>query len=203
MNQKSLQILGLTGGIATGKSTFLAMLAPMIGARTFCSDARVKELLESGELAEQIRAAVHPSAYLPDGRPDRDILRNAVFSDEKKRRALEAILHPAVRATWLGQAEECRRDGIPFIADIPLLFETGAESAFDAVICLACSPSARDARLLARPGISADLAQKMIASQMPADTKMAKSDHVVWNDGSPEALEDQARILARLFSLSS
>jgi len=192
------KILGLTGGIATGKSTFLGLLARGLGARTFCADACVRRLLESGTLAGTLREHFGPRACLPDGRADRAFLRGEVFSDPAKRAALENILHPAVRAEWIAIARECRESGGWFIADIPLLFETGAEPAFDAVVCVACSPSVRDARLRARPGISAALAEKMIASQMPADTKIANSDHVVWNDGPIDALDDQARTLCRL-----
>jgi dephospho-CoA kinase len=192
-------IIGLTGGIATGKSTFLKAFAKHGNPEVFCADVRARALLDSDpEVAREIRERINPTAYNADGTPNRSFLRDHIFSNEAARHTLEEIIHPRVRGTWSHLAERCRKQNRPFVADIPLLFETGAESRFDAIICVSCSPSVQMDRLLGRPGISPMLAKKMIDSQMDAATKESRSHHVVWNDGSLEALTSQADFLARI-----
>lgn len=130
-------------------------------------------------------------------------MRESIFANPEKKKILEGILHPRVRRAWMSEAQHCRREGIAFIADIPLLYEVGVAGFFDAVIVVACSEGIRMERLLARPGIDEAIAKKMIASQWPTDTKVREAQHVVWNDGHLEALELQANFLARLFHARS
>lgn len=192
--------IGLTGGIATGKSTFATLFALRLNADFFCADSCVRDLLDHDSgVAREIREHVHPEACGPDGSPDRGFLRRLVFGDEAARRALENVLHPKVRAAWTRLAGEALQQGRPFLADIPLLFETGAASLFDAVVTVACSPEIQRERLLGRRGIDASIAKKMIASQWPIDSKIEASTHVVWNDGDLDALCTQSDFLARLF----
>lgn len=192
-------IIGLTGGIATGKSTFLDVFVKTGNPEVFRADACVRALLESDPgVADEIRRRIDPAACGPDGTPDRTFLRSLIFNDDGARRTLEEILHPRVRETWTRLAAQCRKAGRAFVADIPLLFETAAEDRFDAVICISCSPAIQRRRLLQRPGITPDLAKKMIDSQMDAATKEHRSHHVVWNDGSLDALTRQADFLARI-----
>lgn len=193
------RILGVTGVVAAGKSTFSQMLARRFHAEHFCADACVAKLLEENPaVQEAVCRDVHPRAYQA-GTPNRRLLREIVFADADKRKALENILHPEVRKIWTARADACRQQGRHFIADIPLLLETRA--VFDAVICVGCSAAVQWNRLLARPEMNEDIAKKMIASQWSLADKMTASNHVIWNDGHLDALTRQSEFLARLFDV--
>ena len=192
-----MSILGITGGIASGKSTFRDLLVQRIDAIAFDADACVSELLEEDvTVREQIVERVHPDAYASE-RPDRALLRELIYGDIDKKRALEEILHPAVRARWLREAQEAKLAGKPFVADIPLLFETGAETQFDRIITVGCSVEIQIARLCARDALSPETSKKIIASQMPIEIKISKTHHLIWNDGSLDALTAQVELLSR------
>lgn len=188
-------LLGLTGGIAAGKSTVRRMLAEKADFVVFDADACVHDLLAGDE---EIKAAVAASFALPSpehGRPlDRGALREIVFADPAKRRSLEAILHPAVRRRWQSMLEDCRGRSRNFLADIPLLFETGAESFFDLTLVVAASRATQQSRLAAR-GANPLLAEAMLASQQPIGQKVGAADYVIWNDGSLTALRQQVSLL--------
>jgi dephospho-CoA kinase len=128
----------------------------------------------------------------------RPTLRSIVFADPDKRKALEAILHPAIRRAWLDLAHTVRSEQRkPWLAvDIPLLFETSAESHFDEIIVVACSPQTQMSRLIDNRHFAPGLAESMIASQLPLAAKVERADFVVWNDGSREALDTQAGLIA-------
>ena len=190
-------ILGITGGIASGKSTFRDLFVQRIDAIAFDADACVGELLEEdATVRAQILERVHPDAYA-SGRPNRALLRELIYGDIHKKRALEEILHPVVRARWLREAQEAKLAGKPFVADIPLLFETGAETQFDRIITVGCSIEVQLARLCARDALSPEISKKIIASQMPIESKISKTHHLIWNDGSLDALTAQVELLAR------
>ena len=192
-----MSTLGITGGIASGKTTFRELLVQRIGAVAFDADACVSELLEEdASVRTQILARVHPDAYA-SGRPNRALLRQLIYGDIGKKRALEEILHPIVRARWQAEAQEAKLAAKPFLADIPLLFETGAEAQFDRIITVGCSIETQLARLGARDALSSEMSKKIIASQMPIEIKIAKTDHLVWNDGSLDALSAQVELLSR------
>ncbi len=196
----SARILGLTGGIATGKSAFAAIFSKRLNAKFYDSDAAVHRLLsDDPDVQRLVCRNVHPLAYLPDGTPDRQFLRTLVFSDPASKQALEQILHPRVREEWQRLIGDSRRAGVPCLVDIPLLYEVGAQKDFDAVVVVACSDGVQLQRLGSRSGISEDMAKKMIASQSSLGDKIIKSDHVVWNDGSLEALKTQSDLLALSF----
>jgi dephospho-CoA kinase len=114
-----------------------------------------------------------------------------VFENPGARARLEAILHPLVRSRWLQFTAESRAANTHVIVDIPLLFETNAESFFDRILTVACSRENQMARIAAR-GLARDQIEKIIESQLPLDQKIARSDFVVWNDGTLAILEDQA-----------
>ncbi len=194
-------ILGITGGIATGKSTFAGLLAERLpGSRAFGADACVSRLLDRDpRVASRIRGLLGPEAYAPDGTANRGEIRGRIFCNETLREALEAILHPPARAALLRTIRACRREGRFLVAEIPLLFEVGWEGVFDGVITVAASGTIQRRRACARPGMTPALAKKMIASQWPLGEKMRLSHHVVWNDGSLEALSAQADFLSTLF----
>lgn len=185
-------LIGLTGGIASGKSTFCRIVLDASPFAYFDADSCVHELLSSHP---GIIAAIQEEFSLPADRPlDRKILREAVFADPSKRARLEAILHPAVRQRWQVRAEACRQSNTNFLADIPLLFETAAAGAFDATVVVAAETATQRARMAAR-GLGAPVIDAMLASQWPMRQKVALADYVIWNDGSEAELRRQASLL--------
>lgn len=131
-----------------------------------------------------------------DGTLDRVALREIVFRDEDARRRLERLIHPRVRAIWQPQAAANRGPGPIHLFDIPLLYETHIESEFDRVLVVACSPEIQRRRLRENRGLALELIERMISAQSDLLAKAARADHVVWNDGSPTALDAQARLFA-------
>lgn len=187
----SLKVLALTGGIATGKSSFARLfreLCPETGF--FDSDACVHELLTKPEVARKITHSLGVDLTGPDGQLDKSQLRERVFHDQNSRRTLEGILHPLVR-------EECRlaqqlaehTPGIQFfLMDVPLLYESAFPLPRDLEIVVACGPAAQRERLLARNHWSPDLADRIIGAQLPILEKVARAGAVIWNGGPPDAL---------------
>ena len=187
--------IGLTGGVACGKTLVAELLAEWLGARVFLSDRAVHGLLgEEGAVRSAVEAAF-PQTVDASG-ISRALLRDLVFSDDEARKRLEGILHPAVRALWLGELRRARADGAIFVAEIPLLFEVKAERSFDMVVAVLCSRDIQIDRLVNSRGLSAVLAERMIATQMPTEDKAAMANVVIWNDGDLEALHSQVRLLA-------
>jgi dephospho-CoA kinase len=193
-----MPILGITGGIASGKSTFSNLLLQHIRAESFDADACVSELLDEDEsVRKQVLEKIHPAAYGAGGRPNRALLRELIYQDAYKKRTLEAILHPIVRDRWLKKAQEAAIAKEIFVVDIPLLFETSAESLFDRIITVGCSTETQLARLSGRPGMTREISKKIIASQMPIGVKVSRSHHVIWNDGALDALTAQTELFSR------
>ena len=192
-----MPVLGITGGIATGKSTFVQAFAGQLPAQVFDADLAAHELL-SGDLA--VRAAVveafGTSVLDGEGRPDRQRLRELVFADPSKRKTLEEILHPRIRARWAAGAEQFRDRPDWLLVDIPLLFETGAQSHFERVVVVACSREAQIQRLRENRNIQDALIENIIGAQLDLGSKVRLGQHVIWNDSTREALESQARLLA-------
>jgi len=186
-----MAVIGITGSIASGKSTFRDILAPLLPAQIVDADAIARNLLEESGVRTKVLAALSPAAYKSDGSPDRAEIRRIIYSDLAAKSRLEAILHPRVRKTWLEAAELAKNEKRHLLVDIPLLFETKAASHFEIIITVACSPGIQQARLAAR-GLDPGMAEKILGTQMPAAEKIAGSSHVVWNDGKLSALKDQA-----------
>jgi dephospho-CoA kinase len=193
----TVPVLGITGGIATGKSTVTATLAAaMPGLRVFDADRSARDLTaHDAAVLGAIRAEFGPSVFDADGVLQRPALRAIVFSDPERRKALEAILHPAIHRSWLELAKTAREGNTPLAVDIPLLFETASESNFDKIIVVACSAATQRRRLLQDRNLSPAIAESMIAAQLPLATKIDRADFVVWNDGLPQALDAQVRLL--------
>ena len=187
-----MAVIGVTGGIGSGKSTFSKMLADLLGARLFDADSAARELLESDPaVRERITSEIFAEAYSPDGKPDRAAIRRLVFHDPAAKARLESILHPRIRERWTQLAAECRQNATPLVVEIPLLFETGAERFFDRIVTVACSHETQLARTAAR-GLPRDEAESIIRSQLPLERKTSLAHFVVWNDGSHANLENQA-----------
>ena len=191
--------IGITGGISTGKTSFVACLRELVPeARFFDADAAARELADNdAEAKGAIEKEFGADAFLPNGGLNREQIRSIVFGDAEKKRALEQILHPRIRRQWSLEAEGHRNSTDLFFADIPLLYETGGETLCDSVVVVACSPSVQLERLVARTKLDRAAAEQMILSQMPLSEKVRRADHVVWNNGGREVLAAQAGLLAK------
>lgn len=178
-----MKLIGLTGGIGTGKSTAADILAGA-GWPVVDTDVLARELVEPGQPALARIISTFGSELLDEqGRLRRTALAELVFSAPEKLKALESILHPLIRQRWLALAGDWRREGRPAgVVVIPLLFETGAQSEFDAILCTACSAPTQHERLVAR-GWSAAQIQQRLAAQWPLEKKMAASRFVIWTEG--------------------
>ena len=190
--------IGVTGGIATGKSAFIAALRGLLPRATFFdADQSARELCERDpEVRELIGQAFGAEIYSAEGHLNRARLRTIVFADPGKKQALEQILHPRIRRQWAVQAESRRESTELFLADIPLLYETGGETLCDRVVVVACSQRIQLQRLMARSSLTTSEAEQIIAAQMPLAEKIARADHVVWNNGPRALLAAQAKTLA-------
>lgn len=193
--------IGITGGIATGKSAFGECLRALLpNAKFFNADAVAREVVDLAPVKEELVQEFGPEIFSASGELNRAALRAIVFASADRRRALEKILHPRIRERWSTQAQACRESPNEyFFADIPLLYETGGETLCDRVVVVACAPKIQLERLLARTKLGRDEAEQMIASQMSLGEKIAKADHVVWNDGGRDVLAAQAKLLVDLW----
>ena len=192
-----MPLIGITGGIAPGKSTFARSLLTCLPAELFDADVAARELLDGDPT---VRLAVEKSFglgfYDSEGRPDRARLRELVFSDDLHRRRLEEILHPPIRARWLALAGRTMTGGGWMFVDLPLLYETGAENQFDRVMVVACSPATQCRRLVAERGLDTEIAVKIMAAQLDLQTKINRADHVIWTDSTTTCLNGQAELAA-------
>ena len=190
--------IGITGGIATGKSAFCGELRRLLpSAEFFDADRAARELTkDDAEVRRLIAEAFGAGIYSGEGDLNRAGLRSIVFADPEKKQALEQILHPRIRRQWAVQAESRRKSTELFFADIPLLYETGGETLCDRVVVVACSQRIQLQRLMTRSSLSQTDAEQIIRAQMPLAEKIARADHVIWNNGPREVLAAQAATLA-------
>ena len=194
--------IGITGGVATGKSTFCDCLREILpAAKFFDADRAAHELVDLPEVREELIREFGEKILSGTGDLNRDNLRVIVFRDAAKKRALEEILHPRIRRQWSALAETHRNSSDFFFVDIPLLYETGGESLCDRVVVVACSRNIQLERLLRKKSIGQREAEEMINSQMPLEEKIRRADHCVWNNGGRSVLMEQARNLVALWQL--
>jgi dephospho-CoA kinase len=179
--------VGLTGGIASGKSTVSALLAEY-GAVVIDSDLLAREAVAAGTpgLAEVV-IAFGPDMVTVDGELDRTAMGRRVFSDVEARARLEAIIHPRVRVRAAEIEAEAPTDAV-VVHDIPLLVETGQGDRFDVVVVVDVPLDVQSERLRSERGLDVEEARSRIAAQATRQQRLAAADHVVVNDGSPEQL---------------
>lgn len=189
-------VVGLTGGVGMGKSTVAALLEAR-GVPLIDTDAIAREETEPGtEGLAAIRAEFGPEVLDARGRLDRAALGARVFASAERRKALERILHPRIRARWRTAVEQWRAEGKQrAVVVIPLLFETGAETELNRTVCVACAPATQMRRLKER-GWTVEQARQRVAAQWPAARKMDLADAVIWNESTLAVCEMQA---ARVF----
>jgi transcription termination factor Rho len=190
-----MHILGLTGGMACGKSTVSRAIRSMWpGAVVFDADACVRDLLDSNAtVATEIHTAFGDE--ITDGTTiDRDALRARIFGNPAERENLEAILHPRVREECLASRDHARKSGAGlFVADIPLLFEKGFDFGQSAAILVAASHETQVRRIRARNRFDDPTIEAILAAQLPLDEKLLRADVVFWNEGPQATLLAQVR----------
>lgn len=191
-------ILGLTGGIATGKSTVTAMLRER-GIPVIDADQIAREVVEPGKPAyESIVRYFGEEILLPDGQIDRAKLGEIVFSDEAERQKLNAIVHPEVRRVMREQAEEAEKNGATIVfLDIPLLFESRLQHMVDKVVVVYAPAEMQLARMMERDEFDEEQAKKRLRAQWPIEQKKEEADFVIDNTGSREETEKQVEQLVR------
>lgn len=194
-------MIGLTGGIGTGK-TRVSELLRELGAAIVCSDEIVRQLQSpGGEILERIAETFGPDYLLPTGELDRAKLGALVFNDPDERLRLNAIVHPAVGRETARQLEMHRQAAIPVVVlDIPLLFEvrrpgTPGAHPTDFVVLVYAAEDTQHARVVERDALHPDEATARIRAQIPIEEKRALADVVIDNSGSWEATEKQVREL--------
>jgi dephospho-CoA kinase len=194
-----MRLVGLTGGIATGKSTFAAALR-QLGAPVIDADQLARQVVEPGRPALAAIAAAFPGVVGADGRLDRKALGARVFGQATERRRLEAITHPAIRAAMLEETARLQAAGHDLaFYDTPLLYEVGLEAAMALVVVVWAPRQVQLRRLARRDGLSAAEAEARLAAQLPADEKAARADVLVENGDEEEPLGPRAaRLLAGL-----
>ncbi len=195
-----MRVIGVTGGIASGKTTFAGLLRAR-GVPVLDADALARSAVAPGSPAlAEIAHAFGPDVLAADGSLDRRRMADLVFADAGARRRLEAITHPAVRRAVEEETARLAAAGHELVFyDTPLLFEVGLERTLDSVVVVWAPPDVQRARLAARDGLGLAEADARLAAQLPIDDKAARADFVVENTGAPAALGAKAdRLLADL-----
>jgi dephospho-CoA kinase len=192
---KRFLLVGLTGSIATGKSTVSRMFAHL-GARVIDADLLAREVVMPGQPAHaRIVEEFGRQVVQEDGSLDRKALGALVFGDAAKRKRLEEITHPAIGARQqriLSDLEEEAFEGV-VLWDAALLFEGGGTAKMDRVVVVYADPETERRRLMQRDGLSDADARARIGSQMPVADKAKLADHVIDNSGTREETERQVR----------
>lgn len=195
MNMRVPYRVGLTGGIASGKTTVTNLFAEL-GASIVDTDLLAREVVAPGSpLLGEIAEHFGREMLAADGSLDRRKLRERVFADESARRWLEDRTHPAIRK--LTDERGAAAKGPYCVVAIPLLIETGGARRFDRVLVVDCDPESQVNRLMARDGIDREAALRMLAAQATREDRLAVADDVVRNDGDLSSLRHQVEKLHR------
>jgi dephospho-CoA kinase len=187
-------LVGLTGGIATGKSTVSEILRGL-GAVVLDADVLAREVVEPGQpaLAAIVRE-FGPEVLTPEGRLDRKRVAAIVFSAPERRKTLEGITHPAIRDRFLARLAELEAQGYEGLVfwDAPVMIEAGGHKSMDRLVVVITDAATQLARAVGRDGDRADV-ERRIANQLPLADKAALADHVIDNSGDRAATEARTR----------
>lgn len=191
-----MKLFGLTGGIASGKSTVCRWLVDA-GIPVVDSDQVSREVVQPGsEGLAEIAQTFGAELIRADGSLDREALGRRIFPDAEARQKLNAILHPRIQALSAEKTLAFAQSGAPFVVlDIPLLFEVRDPKSFDAVIVVYVDADTQLQRLMARNSLSEAEARSRIASQMPLEEKRTRADKVIDNRGSLDETRAQTEAL--------
>ena len=192
---KKFLLVGLTGGIATGKST-VSELFRRLGCEVIDADLLAREVVAPGERAlAEIAEEFGRDVLQPDGSLDRKKLGGIVFGDAARRKRLEQITHPAIAQRFQRRLEELEARGFDGIVlwDAPVMIESGGYTHMEKLVVVATDEATQAARLCARDAIEALEADRKIKSQMPVAEKAKLADYVIDNAGDRAATERQVR----------
>lgn len=193
-------LIGVTGSIGSGKSLVAGLLGEFLEAPVYSSDEICRRLLEKGEAGYDAFLKKQGSTFLSEaGEIDRASLRLAVFKDDMLRRQLEHILHPLVRQILL-EAKHSGEPGAIQIAEVPLLFECGWESDFDAVVCVMAERHGILQRVVRRDLVKREDVEKILDVQMAPALKASRSDWVIDNSSGMANTRKQVRALATVIN---
>lgn len=189
-----MKLIGLTGGIAAGKSAVAAMLQ-RLGAKIIDADELAREIVEPGQEAwREIIAAFGREIIRQDQSIDREKLRKKVFEDEQARKRLESITHPRIRTLAQQKIQQLAREGAEIIVYVvPLLFENRLHLWLRPVILVACDSAIQKERLQKRDNLNKREIRRHLEAQMGLEEKKKLADFIVENDGSLEELEKKVR----------
>ena len=186
--------IGLTGGIATGKS-YVRTKFQELGVPTIDADTLAREAVAPGtDGLAAVLTRFGMGVLDANGSLDRRKVAQIVFADANARRDLEAIIHPFVRSqadSWFRGLDSAQHAFA--IADIPLLYETGTDNQYDAVIVTACAPEEQVRRIVARDQVTEAEARQRISAQLPIEEKIRRGDYVIRTDGTHQETDRQVR----------
>lgn len=187
------QIVGLSGGIASGKST-VSRAFQEFGVVVIDADEVARAVVEPGKPAHQKIRETFGDVFLADQTLDREALGKRIFDDPQARQQLNHIVHPEIGLEMMRRAAAAKADGHSWVIyDAALLVENGLHHMFPALIIVATSPQTQRERLMKRDGFSAEDAQKRIDAQLPLDQKIKVASHIIDNNGTLEATLNQCR----------
>jgi dephospho-CoA kinase len=191
-------IIGLTGSIATGKSTVANMLKDY-GLPIVDADEVARQVVEPGsETLAKIAEAFGVEVIKEDGTMDREKVGAIIFHQPEKRQVLNSIIHPAIRSEMLRQRDEYVANGAAnVVMDIPLLFESKLQHFVEKILVVSVQEETQLARLMERNGFSEEEARVRISTQLPISVKVAGADAVVYNDGTIESSKEQLDVILR------
>lgn len=188
-----MKILGLTGGIGSGKSV-VSELFRMMGIPVYDSDDRSKKICDTDSVLKNAIIELFGTDMYAEGLLNRKALAQHIFADEKALRAVNALIHPFVEKDFIEWVQENNQHPI-LVQESAILFEAGLENNFDRIICVTAPESLRIERVSKRNGVSPESVRERIKSQMAESEKIAKSDIVVINDGFQALLPQVLKIV--------
>jgi dephospho-CoA kinase len=190
-----MRLVGLTGGIGSGKSTVSEMFRTL-GATVIDADQVARQVVQKGEPALAEISLRFPGTVHPDGQLDRAALAGRIFTEPAERTALNAIVHPRIQAEVLRRTEALAAAGVPLVFyDAALLIENGLHHGMDALVVVWVPREVQAARLMARDSLGKDEADARIAAQAPLDDKRSAATWVVDNTGTREATRSQVEAI--------
>jgi len=192
-----VHVFGLTGGIASGKSTVTRLLREL-GAEVLDADVIAREVVEPGTPGLAAVAARFPGVVGPDGRLDRAKLGARVFADPAERAALNDITHPLVRQAFMEKLQALEARGVErVIYDVPLLVESGMHAWMEGVAVVWVPREVQKARLMSRDGLDSAAAEARLAAQLPLDGKRAHATWLIDNSGDLASTQAQVEAMWR------
>ncbi|WP_372713533.1 dephospho-CoA kinase [Ilyobacter sp.] len=185
-------IIGLTGGIASGKSTVSKILSEM-GIRVVDADLIAREVMDSKDVVDKIVEEFGEEILNKNGKLDRTKLREIAFSSKERVKLLNSIVHPSVISRFEDEKKKSMITGEMLVFDIPLLYEAKMENLCNRVIVVYVDRETQIKRVMERDGSSRENAENIIENQMPLSEKLARSDIKIKNDGTIDELEEKIR----------